>query len=126
MKIRSGFVSNSSASSFILQKEYVTPAQIKWIKNHLHKARKLNQKLDKGNKFYVGDEDEWHIHETETTLEGSHFIDNFDMERYLLSLGIPSEAFEFFDRETSWDDWTAEDCNWLDWKKKEEKPHENP
>lgn len=33
MKIRSGFVSNSSSSSFILFKEYLTPKQIEQIRN---------------------------------------------------------------------------------------------
>lgn len=33
MKIRSGFVSNSSSSSFILFKEYLTPEQMKQIRN---------------------------------------------------------------------------------------------
>ena len=110
MKIRSGFVSNSSSSSFILQKEHVTPAQIKLIKNHLHKARKMNKELDKYDQFFVKDWDEWHIHETETTLEGFHIMDNFDMEKFFLLIGVPQEAFTFSDRQPIWenleDGWT--------------------
>ena len=35
MKIRNGFVSNSSSSSFIINKENLTPNQIERIKNHI-------------------------------------------------------------------------------------------
>jgi len=116
MKVRVGFVSNSSSSSFVLQKEHVTPAQLKLIRNHIHKARKLNQELSKGDQFYVRDSDVWHLYETEKTLEGSHYIDNFDMEKYFRLLGLPEFSFVFFDKDASWDDWTVEDCRWEDWK----------
>lgn len=42
MKTRNGFVSNSSSSSFIIKKKFVTGEQIEAIKNHIEYANAHN------------------------------------------------------------------------------------
>jgi hypothetical protein len=70
MKIRQGFVSNSSSSSFIIKKEYLSKLQIDAIVNHrdLHPAAK---------------HDYWDIAIDDEEICGSTHIDNFDMRSYL-------------------------------------------
>lgn len=113
MKIRCGFVSNSSSSSFIIKKQALTKDQIMKIKNH-RKITKLNSTNEEWNNFledcrfknqYFEEEDlqchpcdEWTIEENDQFLKGYTTIDNFDMEKYLEEfVGIPldSEIIQF-------------------------------
>jgi len=103
MKMRTGFVSNSSCASFVIQKEWVSTAQIKLVKNHLREV-----KLDPpryGQHYRPRDGDEWAIHETDTTLEGSTIMDNIDMRAFLAAIGVPMDHVEFDDNYATWHEW---------------------
>lgn len=76
MKTRTGFVSNSSSSSFILHKAYVTPDQIAKIIDHQNSGEEWAEEWP------------WKIEERETTILGEVFMDNFDMREYMSKLGI--------------------------------------
>jgi hypothetical protein len=57
MKIRSGFVSNSSSSSYIVQKKNLSEEQIDMIKNHIDVCLKLIEEDKLKNKRNVSDKD---------------------------------------------------------------------
>jgi hypothetical protein len=82
MKIRNGFVSNSSSSSFIIFKEGLSYEQIKKIKNHSSIAQTLCEQGTRLNYMYSY-EDAWSINETDLTIEGYTHMDNFSMGEYL-------------------------------------------
>lgn len=72
MKIRSGFVSNSSSSSFIIDKRDITMHQYDLLKKHSD----------------IAESDAWHISEDEKNIYGSTYMDNFDMHNYLKLIDI--------------------------------------
>ena len=82
MKIRNGFVSNSSSSSFVIAKEALTPLQILAIKEHVYLADKMGMNPEDGP---------WSITEDDFTISGSTGMDNFDIFEYMDKIGIPRE-----------------------------------
>ena len=88
MKLRIGFVTNSSSSSFTIAKSDLTDDQIEKIKNHIKVAKELEMET-----FY----DEWDIRETKYGIHGYTLMDNFDMEKFLLSIGVDREDVEWED-----------------------------
>ena len=80
MKSRNGFVSNSSSSSFMILKKYLSPDQIRRVYEH------------------DGGSDRWNISEDEDFLMGETSMDNFDMEEFLIKrLEVPEDKITWKD-----------------------------
>lgn len=86
MKIRTDFVTNSSSSSFIICKKYLTDEQIKAIENH----SKLGQKLD-----LKWAEEAWNIEENDLFITGYTWMDNFDISELFKIIGINSKVISW-------------------------------
>ncbi len=54
MKIRSGFVSNSSSASFVIKKDKLTPVQIDMIKRHKEMADKIDEAVGNSQRHEYG------------------------------------------------------------------------
>jgi hypothetical protein len=85
MKIRTGFVSNSSSSSFVISRKDLTEKQIDKIKNHLAIARAKWPK-----EFFTSDYDQWDIvvNPDTDTVSGTTIQDNFDMENFMRRIKV--------------------------------------
>jgi|688.fasta_scaffold37874_8 hypothetical protein len=75
MKIRIGFVSNSSSSSFVIPLIKITAKQLVDIVNH----------SDHTN------DNPWTITVTTHTVEGYTSMDNFDMREFLVNIGVEED-----------------------------------
>lgn len=101
MKVRNGFVSNSSSSSFVISIDDLTPRQLRKIQDHIDvaKTRVFREMLeDRGiEDFYVTDDDRWYIDVTEDKVEGSTSMDNFDMRTFLAVIGVDMSRVKWGD-----------------------------
>lgn len=80
MKVRIGFVTNSSSSSFIIAKKHLDADQIEAIKKH--------DKL--GEKFGMPCTDwYWGIEENEDFISGYTSMNNFSMYNFLEGINVP-------------------------------------
>lgn len=87
MKIRNGFVSNSSSSSFIIRLDAISGAQLEMIKEHATIAKLLKEE------FY--DDDPWNIEVDGEFVRGDTFMDNFDMRHFFGLIGIPDNVVKW-------------------------------
>ena len=90
MKLRIGFVTNSSSSSFIIAKSDLTDDQIEKIKNYFEVAKEVGM-----NDF----DDWWDINETNFNINGFTCMDNGDMLKFLRLIGVDRDNIE-------WEDWS--------------------
>lgn len=87
MKIRKGFVSNSSSSSFVIDKMYLTDTQMEFIRNAVEIAK---------NYTNIDTYDQpWEIIETDDTISGTTSMDNFDMAEFLTEIGVNSNFIDW-------------------------------
>ena len=85
MKYRIYFVSNSSSSSFILNKKYLTEYQIHQIYNHIQIAAELENKDEFG---CIDNESEWKIYDDGKYLNFNTDMDNFYITPFLERIGV--------------------------------------
>lgn len=88
MKLRIGFVTNSSSSSFTIAKSDLTDDQIEKIKNYFEVAKEVGM-----NDF----DDSWDINETNFNINGFTCMDNGVMLKFLRLIGIAREDIEWED-----------------------------
>ena len=84
MKIRAGFVSNSSSSSFTIRKDCLNTLQVAAIKQHVLMGEQLGLSS-------ADDSNEWSISEDDGHIKGFAIMDNFDMSEYLSVIGVNPE-----------------------------------
>lgn len=105
MKCRLGFVSNSSSASFILNTINVSDKQKKMIYKHIDAANALEFNFDEVREWKSGgvqdevkweERDKWHIKEDYGMIEGTTFMDNFPMDKFLVFIGIHPRAFRIW------------------------------
>jgi|GEM_PF-1301617 len=90
MKIRAGFVSNSSSASFVIERRHVSDGQLKQLKDHI-----LYMKRDKK---YSKPCDAWKIIDFIDYIKGSTSMTNIsreEMETYIESLGIDRRVIDW-------------------------------
>lgn len=100
MKIRSGFVSNSSSSSFVISTYYLSRQQISLIKNHIISCADFE--YPHGDRdWYIGPHCEWDIRVLKPEdskydeLHGSTHMDNFCMSTFMEVIGVDMSRVEF-------------------------------
>lgn len=93
MKVRNGFVSNSSSSSFVIPLDMLCDCKIESIYNHIEEASKHASYYDFD---CVDDGDAWSITQDEFYLTGYTMMDNFDMHTFLHDyLKIPGNVVKW-------------------------------
>ena len=82
MKHRLGFVSNSSSSSFIIYRRYISDIMLDKISEHVKVVKNVV--------------DAWSIEVEEDIVRCWTDMDNFDLVNYVIKIvGVPEEAIEY-------------------------------
>ena len=104
MKVRIGFVSNSSSASFVVKKAVLSELQVRAIKEHMTVAQSLpfqllleafDEEPDGFGYSACNPSDAWGITEDETSIRGETSMDNFDMHEFLKVIGVKRKDIEY-------------------------------
>lgn len=96
MKIRQGFVSNSSSSSFVISKSALTPVQLKMIVEY-QKIVKCLKSLGLDTDILDLDHADggWNIILEENHISGDTSMDNFNMQGFMHQIGVPAALIKW-------------------------------
>ena len=84
MKIRSGYVSNSSSSSFIILKSNLNDRQKEIMFDHIEISKEIDEKLKgKGKETIYEYYEQWSIEDDDLCYWLHTSMDNFDMQTFL-------------------------------------------
>lgn len=91
MKIRNGFVSNSSSSSFVVRMSDLTTDQLDKIYHHLKYKSLLNDIVNSEILSLLKKSDQWKLTITSEFIIGETDMNNFPMDVFLKIIGIKEE-----------------------------------
>jgi hypothetical protein len=106
MKTRHGFVSNSSSSSFVIKRDYLSDDQIRRIENHIEEAGRIG--------IYTSQDEAWRI-DSDYDVSGYTGMDNFDMGEFLRRIGVCTDCQVQWGTET-WESYNRDICSRCDQK----------
>lgn len=88
MKVRAGFVSNSSSSSFVVRREDINAKQLYQIIHHEELAESFG--------LYCSDGSSWSIEDDlSEVVKGSTWMDNFNMRAFMDCIGIDMDKVKW-------------------------------
>ena len=99
MKQRLGFVSNSSSSSFLLNKEMLSEHHIWQINHHIEEAERLYNETLNEDLAWTNEGDAWEVDDRNQVLRLYTDMDNFDMAAFLRAINIPYGAAVEYERD---------------------------
>lgn len=91
MKIRNGFVSNSSSSSFVVQKDGLNDLQKFAIEHHIELATWLKSKMELEKYSMYEWLEEWWVDDQGDCYYCYTSMDNFPLDTFLKQFGIEIE-----------------------------------
>jgi hypothetical protein len=93
MKIKLDFITNSSSANFTIPKIHLNEKQILMIHSHIELGNALM--CNENRNWNPTQNDGWQVRETKDAIEGSTYMDNFDMLWFLEKIGIKRDHINY-------------------------------